>query len=97
MTKDEFFATNDKKFLTLGFKKCHPSDPMFYYAKPLIEQELIDENEIEDDDVPTLLYGTTGINKGYCIYTGSHFVWLDCLTPEDAILVAERVVAFEEC
>lgn len=96
MTKEEFFSTNDKKFLPLGFKKDE-QDPMFYYSKPLIEQDVIDENEIEDDEVPALLYGTTGINQGYCIYTGAHFVWLNCLTPEDAISVAERVVAFEEC
>lgn len=95
MTKDEFFSINDKKFLPLGFKK-ETDNPLFYYSKPLIEQIVIDENDIEDYAVPQLLYGTTGINEGYCIYTGSHFVWLDCVTPEDAISVAERIVAFEE-
>jgi hypothetical protein len=96
MTKNELFETNDKKFLPLGFKKDE-HDPMFYYSKSLIEQSLIDENEMDDEDVPQLLYGTTGINTGFCIYTGYHFVWLNCTTPEEAISVAEKIVAFEEC
>jgi len=96
MTKDEFFAINDKSFLPLGFKKDE-HDPMFYYSKLLIEQEVIDKHEIEDDAIPALLYGDTGVNHGFCIYTGYHFVWLNCLTPEDAISVSEKIVSFEEC
>jgi hypothetical protein len=30
--------------------------------------------------VPSLLFVNTGINRGFCIYTGEHFVWLDCAT-----------------
>ena len=96
MTREDFFKKNDEKFLALGFKKDE-EDPMFYYSKSLVSAEEIEENEIEEDDVPKLLYGNTGINCGFCIYTGLHFVWLSCEAPEEAIKVSEYVVAFEEC
>ena len=96
MNKENFFKKNDKKFLGLGFQKDE-IDPMFYYTKSLVSDEEIEESEIEEDDIPKLLYGTTGINSGFCIYTGLNFVWLNCQTPEEAIKVSEYVVAVEEC
>ena len=60
-------------------------------------EEEIEENGLDEDDVPKLLFGNTGINKGFCIYTGVHFVWLNCQTPEEAVKFSESIVAFEEC
>ena len=96
MTKEQFFKDNDDKFLKLGFVKDE-QDPMFYYVKDLVSDEEIEENGLDKEDVPKLLYGSTGINRGFCIYTGVHFVWLNFSEPKDAIEFSEKIVAFEEC
>jgi hypothetical protein len=96
MNKEKFFKKNDDKFLGLGFEKDE-LDPMFYYSKSLVSDEEIEENGMDEDDVPKLLFGNTGINRGFCVYTGVHFVWLGCATPEEAIKFSENIVAFEEC
>lgn len=96
MTKEEFYKQNDEKYLSLGFEK-ELDDPMFGYSKSLIPEDIIEENDLEEDDVPKLLIGDSGSNKGFCIYTGSHFIWLSCQTPEDAIAFANQIVSFEEC
>ena len=96
MTKEQFFKENDERFLSLGFVKDE-QDPMFYYVKYLVSDEEIEENGLDQEDVPKLLYGSTGINKGFCIYTGVHFVWLNFSEPKEAIEFSEKIVAFEEC
>jgi hypothetical protein len=96
MTKEDFFKQNDEKFLALGFEK-DTEDPMFYYSKSLVSDEQIEESDIEECYIPKLLFGNTGINQGFCIYTGYHFVWLNSQTPEEAIEFANKIVAFEEC
>ena len=96
MNKADFFKKNDEKFLPLGFEKDE-IDPRFFYVKSLVSEEEIEENGLDEDDVPKLLFGNTGINKGFCIYTGVHFVWLNCQTPEEAIKFSESIVSFEEC
>jgi hypothetical protein len=96
MDKKEFFKKNDKKFLALGFKK-EEQDPCFYYSKSLISDEEIEDNGLEDNEIPQLLFGNTQINKGFCLYSGTHFIWIGSQTPEEAIEFANKVVAFEEC
>lgn len=96
MTKEQFFKENDERFLSLGFVKDE-QDPMFYYVKVLVSDEEIEENGLDQEDVPQLLYGSTIINKGFCIYTGQHFIWLNFDNPKDAIEFSEKIVAFEEC
>ena len=39
--------------------------------------------------------GNTGINSGYCIYTGSHFVWLNIREASEALEFAKKITAFE--
>ena len=92
MNKADFFKKNDEKFLPLGFEKDE-TDPMFFYVKSLVSEEEIEENGLDEDDVPKLLFGNTGINKGFCIYTGVHFVWLNCQTPEEAVKFSESIVS----
>lgn len=94
MTKEQFFKENDEKFLAIGFVKDE-LDPMFYYKKTLASEDAIEENDLDEDSVPSLLFGNTGINRGFCIYTGEHFVWLDCATPEEADVISKHIVAFE--
>ena len=96
MNKEIFFKKNDEKFLGLGFQKDE-QDPFFYYYMNLANSEEVQDKGFDDDDMPKLLFGNTGVNKGFCIYTGLHFVWLGCGTPEEAIKVSENIVAFEEC
>ena len=96
MTKEKFFKENDEKFLSLGFVKDN-EDPMFYYSKSLVSKEQMEESELDEDYEPQLLFGNTRLNKGFCIYTGHHFVWLNAVTPEEAIEISNKIVAFEEC
>lgn len=96
MNKADFFEKNDEQFLPLGFER-DDNDPMFFYHKSLVSIEEIEEKGIYEDDVPKLLFGNTGINKGFCIYTGGHFMWLSCQTPEEALKFSEKIVSFEEC
>ncbi len=81
-------------FLKQGFVK-EEQDLMFKYRKELISEEQIIENDLDEKDVPALLFGTTGINSGFCIYTGEHFVWLNVETPREAVAIAEIITAFE--
>lgn len=96
MTKEEFFKKNDEKFLKFGFKK-DKEDPMFYYEKNMVSDELIESMDLDITDVPKILFGDTGVNSGFCIYTGYHFVWFNATTPEDAIEFASKILAVEEC
>lgn len=94
MSKQDFFKANDEKFLPLGFTKDE-TDPMFLYEKKLIPDDVLEENDIDEDDAPKLLFGNTGINQGFCIYTGDYFVWLSCQTPEEAVEISNKIVSFE--
>ncbi len=94
MDKEKFFQKNNEKFLPLGFKR-ELDDPMFYYEYSLIPEEVVSENDLAEEDIPKLLFGDSGTNKGFCIYTGTHFIWLDCGTPEYAIEIAKNITAFE--
>lgn len=96
MTKEQFFKENDERFLSLGFVK-DAQDPMFYYVKTLVSDEEIEKSVLDEKDVPKLLFGSTGINNGFCVYTGVHFVWLNFIEPKDAVEFSEKIVAFEEC
>ena len=94
MKKKEFFELYDKVFLPLGFTKDE-EDPLFPYSINLASEESIEENELEPEDIPKLLYGNTGINSGYCIYTGSHFVWLNISEASEALEFAKKITAIE--
>lgn len=83
-----------KEFEANGFTK-EKGDPEFLYRKELITQEEAIENNLVDDEIPCLLFGDNGTNSGFCIYTGDHFVWLNCQTPEEAVKISETIVAFE--
>ena len=89
MDKQELIERFEKQ----GFVK--DNDPVFIFKKDLIDAETIEEHCIQEDDVPYLLFGNNGINSGFCIYTGEHFIWLNCQTPEEAVKVSEHIVAFE--
>ena len=95
MDKKDFFTKNDELFLGAGFEK-NEIDPMFYYERPLIDKGIIEFNEIPEDEIPKLLYGTTGINQGFCIYTGAHFIWINAKTASEACEFAAQIVSFEE-
>ncbi|MGJ1414051.1 hypothetical protein [Sphingobacterium multivorum] len=80
-------------FLKAGFIK--DNDPQFYFRFDLISDE--SRKDIEDEtDIPALLFGDTGINQGYCIFTGSHFVWFNAESPQEAIEFSKKITAFEE-
>lgn len=83
-----------KDFLKAGFVEDN-TDPMFRYEKSLIPDDVIEDNELEEDEVPKLLFGDTGINSGFCIYTGKHFVWFNAESPQDAVEFANRITSFE--
>ena len=81
-------------FIKEGFTE-ESGDPMFRFKKELVDEDQIIENELDADEVPCLLYGSTGVNSGFCVYTGQHFVWLNAQTPKEASEIAARIVAFE--
>ena len=82
-----------ERFEKLGFVR--DDDPVFIFKRGLIDAETIEELDIQEDDVPYLLFGNNGVKSGFCIYTGEHFLWLNCQTPEEAIKVSETIVSFE--
>lgn len=92
MLNNEIKFTADD-FIRAGFVR--DEDPQFYFRFDLISEE--SREDIEDEsDIPALLFGDTGINQGYCIFTGSHFVWFNAETPKEAIEFAKKITAFEE-
>ena len=88
----------EKNLLEAGFVKSS-SMIHFYigfpYRKELVPIEEIEDNDLEDEDVPCLLFGNSGINKGFCIYTGAHFVFFNASNPKEAVEWAEKIIAFE--
>lgn len=94
MKKQEFFKLNDEKFLKIGFVK-EEIDPLFYYYKTLISEDVMIECGLNHDEAPKLLFGSTGGNNGFCIYTGEHFIWLDSQSPEEADALSNHIVSIE--
>lgn len=84
----------EKDFLDNGFS-YDKSEPMFKFRKELITKEVIKENNLEFNEIPALLYGTTGVNTGFCIYTGEHFLFLNVDNVKEAVAFSEKIVAFE--
>ena len=83
----------EQKFRELGFIEA--PDPQFPWEKDIISMEQIEELGLYNSEVPKLLWGSTGINKGFCIFTGDSFVWINATTPEQAVEFANQIVAFE--
>lgn len=80
-------------FLKAGF--VADNDPMFKFRKELLSEKQIIESNLEEDEVPCLLFGNSGINKGFCIYTGEHFVFFNAESPDEAVEFSEKITAFE--
>lgn len=96
MTKQEFKAKYHFEFLNLGFTEVDSEkDPLTFYEKKLVSQEVIDDNELEEDEIPTLFFGTSGLNSGYGVFTGSCTIWLNVETPTEAINFADKISSFE--
>lgn len=76
-----------------GFKK--ENDPLFPYRKELIDEGEIIETNLQGEDVPCLLFGSTGVNTGFCIYTGENFVWLNTIDVKEAVGISNKIAAFE--
>lgn len=83
----------EKDFLDNGFQS--DDDPFFKWSKQLVEPSEMERCELDFDENPTLLFGSTGLNAGFCLYTGAHFIWLNSATIEDAVALAEKVISIE--
>ncbi|MEA1849172.1 hypothetical protein U9K52_09635 [Chryseobacterium sp. MHB01] len=96
MNRQEFKDKYHAEFIAEGFSEVDPeTDPLTFYQKSLISKEVIEENDLEGDTIPTLFFGTSGINTGYGIFTGSCTVWLNVETPKEAVEFANKISAFE--
>lgn len=89
----ELKKEHEANFIALGFVKTN--DPEFPWEKSIISEEVIEEMDLREDEVPKLLFGSTGINKGFCIFVPEHFIWINASTPEQAIEFSNQIVAFE--
>jgi len=69
--------------------------PVFQFRKELIDPETIEQNNLDPEEVPCLLYGQTPMNSGFCVYTGHCFVWINATTPKQAVKFASQIVGFE--
>jgi Zn-dependent peptidase ImmA (M78 family) len=83
----------EKDLLEAGFVK--DKDPMFPYKKELIECDEVEELDLYIDDIPCLLFGNSGINKGFCVYTSEHFIFFNASNPKEAVKWAEKITNFE--
>lgn len=79
--------------LKAGFKAT--DDIMFPYEYELVSKEKAAEYGLAKNEVPTLLFGTSGINHGFCIYTGEHFIWINAAEIQEAIAFSEKIIAIE--
>lgn len=82
-------------FIEAGFTEDE-ADPEFPFFKNLPTDEEIAEKELEGDDIPKLLYGESGSNSGFCIWTGMQFIWFNASTIAEAEEFADKITAFEE-
>jgi len=83
-----------KDLLDAGF--IEDKDPMFPYRKELIAWDEAEEMDLDIEDIPCLLFGNSGMNKGFCIYTSEHFIFFYAETPKEAIKWAEKITNFED-
>jgi len=90
---EKFYEQNDDKFLPLFEKDLE--DPFFPYFKKLVDEETERYLIEEEESIPTLLFGNSGLNNGFCIATGQHFVWFNAESPQDAWEFAQRITSFE--
>lgn len=96
MSNSAFKEKYHEEFISNGFYEVDPEEnPLTLYEQVLIPQETIEENEIEEDQIPTLFFGTSGINTGFGIFTGACIVWLNVSNPTDAVEVAKKISSFE--
>lgn len=84
----------EKEFLAAGFIK--DGDPLFPFRKELIEWEEVEKLDLQFDEIPCVLYGNSGANKGFCIYTGSQFIFFNAESPREAVKWAEKITNFED-
>ena len=83
----------EKDFLEAGFIK--DKDPMFPYRKELIAWNEVEDLDLNIENIPCLLFGNSGINIGFCIYTSEHFIFFNAETPKEAVEWAEKITNFE--
>ena len=80
-------------FLKAGF--IDERNSVFKFRKELINWDEIENKELEFNEIPCLLYGNTGTNKGFCIYTGDNFMFFNARTPEEAVEFENKIISFE--
>lgn len=82
------------QLLELGFE-FNEDDEIFPYEKELVSDEELKTNNITRSEAPCLVYGDTGINSGFCVFTGEGYIWLNIETPKEAVKFAEKIKSFE--
>ena len=76
-----------KDFLKAGFTRIDAEvDPLTLYEKPLI----LDWDE-EEDEQPTLFFGTDGINTGFGLFLGCSVIWINATTPQEAVEFVNKI------
>lgn len=96
MNRQEFKEKYHAEFIAEGFKEVDADkDPLTFYEKSLVSDEVIEENELEEGSIPTLFFGVSPMNSGFGIFTGECTVWLNVETPKDAVEFANKISAFE--
>ena len=87
---------DEQDFFKHGFVKCHPDTLFFQYEKKLVSEEEALANDVGDGETYELLFANeTPTNSGFCLYTGSHFIWIAVSSIEEAIEWASKIVSFE--
>ncbi len=85
----------EKDFIENGFRKVE-NDPCFHFEYDLISKETIIELGLDNNEIPMLLFGDTGTNKGFCVFTGYCFVWINVTSPKQAVEFSKGFRNFEE-
>ena len=93
--RQEYHEKYGEEFIKAGFKQTGEEDILMLYKYPLVSDEQAEENDIASDEIPALLFGSTGMNNGFCIFTGSMFIWLNVETPQEAVDFANKISVFE--
>ena len=96
MNTKEFKEKFHDQFIEEGFTEVDPNkDPLTLYEKRLISDEVIEDNDLGDDEIPTLFCGTNGINSGFGVFTGTCVIWLNVETPKEAVNFSNQISEFE--
>lgn len=96
MNTKQFKEKYHNQFMVEGFMEVDPNkDPLTMYEKRLISEEVIGDNDLSDDEIPTLFFGTNGVNTGFGIFTGACVVWLNSENPTEAVWFANQITEFE--